>query len=294
MMSVFRRVQLRISALMLPCVVASVTSAVWSETTHRERGCPREMARVGHFCIDRWEISTIDKASRQELSPYYPPHRVLMNRVLDVWQIERTSWGADAAQAFLLPEISQLQRAGRFSPVARSVPNVVPQAYLSRELARKLCESAGKRLCSYAEWQIACRGERGTLFPYGAEYIAGRCNVWRNTHPARVLHGNSSLGHLDPRLNLVVEYDSGALLRPTGTSPACVSRFGDDSVYDMVGNLDEWVDDDPGIFAGGFYARPSNKGCEAKVSSHAPTYYDYSTGARCCRDARDPTVASAQ
>src|SRR5512145_1239366 len=245
--------------------------------------CPTEMARVGNFCIDRWEISTVDGLSQQPLSPYYPPQRVLMNRILDVWQIERNSWGTDAAQSFLLPELSELQRKGRFRAVARSVPNVVPQAYLSRELARTLCESAGKRLCSYAEWQTACRGARSSLFPYGSEYVAGRCNVWRNTHPARVLHGNASLGHLDPRLNLIVEHETGALLRPTGSTPDCVSKFGNENIYDMVGNLDEWVEDEPGIFAGGFYARSTNKGCEAKVSSHAPTYYDFSTGTRCCR-----------
>jgi formylglycine-generating enzyme len=277
--------QLHATVWMLLCLFGFASSVAAAERPRSQRGCPSEMARVGHFCVDRWESSSIDKVTRQELSPYYPPHRVLMNRVLDVWQIERASWGAEPARAFLLPELSRFQRDGRFSAVARSVPNVVPQAYLSRELARKLCESGGKRLCSHAEWQMACRGERGTLFPYGSEYVAGRCNVWRNTHPARVLHGNSSLGHLDPRLNLVVEFDDGALLRPTGTSAACVSRFGDDFIYDMVGNLDEWVDDESGTFAGGFYARPSNKGCEAKVSSHSPTYYDYSTGARCCRDA---------
>lgn len=254
-----------------------------AEPNNGSHRCPSEMARVGNFCIDRWEISTIDGWSQQPLSPYYPPQRVLMNRILDVWQIERNSWGTDGAQAFLLPELSLLQRKGQFHAVARSAPNVIPQAYLSRELARTLCENANKRLCSYAEWQTACRGARGSLFPYGSEYVAGRCNVWRNTHPARVLHGNASLGHLDPRLNLIIEHETGALLRPTGATPECVSKFGNENIYDMVGNLDEWVEDDPGIFAGGFYARSTNKGCEAKVSSHAPTYYDYSTGARCCR-----------
>jgi formylglycine-generating enzyme len=245
-------------------------------------GCPREMVRVRNFCIDRWEISTVDKATRLPLSPYYPPQCSLMNRVLDVWQIERSSWGSEAARAFLLPELSAFQREERFEALAVSLPNVVPQGYLSRELARVACENGKKRLCTYAEWQTACRGERGTPFPYGAEYVAGRCNVWRQTHPAHVLHGNSSLGHLDPRLNLVFEADAGPLLRPTGSTVGCVSRFGSDAIYDMVGNLDEWVDDDQAIFAGGFYARSTSKGCEAKVSSHASTYYDYSTGTRCC------------
>lgn len=39
------------------------------------------------------------------------------------------------------------------------------------------------------------------------------------------------------------------------------------------------------MFLGGFYARSTANGCEAKVTNHASTYYDYSTGVRCCRDA---------
>ncbi len=253
------------------------------EPAAKRLGCPHEMVRVRGFCIDRWEISSIDVTTGRALSPYYPPQRVLMNRVLDLWQIERRSWGSEVAQSFLLPELSTFQRESRFEVKAVSAPNTVPQGYLSRELARRACEATNKRLCTLDEWQVACRGERGTLFPYGPDYVAGRCNVWRQTHPARVLHGNSSLGHLDPRLNLVVEYEGGPLLRPTGATATCVSRFGSDVIYDMVGNLDEWVEDEPGIFVGGFYARSTNKGCDAKVSSHAPTYYDYSTGARCCR-----------
>jgi hypothetical protein len=56
----------------------------------------------------------------------------------------------------------------------------------------------------------------------------------------------------------------------------------------MVGNLDEWVLDERGVFRGGFYARKSDKGCGARISSHGATYFDYSTGARCCQDARGP------
>jgi formylglycine-generating enzyme len=266
-------------------LVGTFASRTGSSESHpgARRGCPSDMVRVQDFCIDRWETSTVDRTSGRPLSPYYPPQRTLMNRVLDIWQVERTSWGSEAAQSFPLPELTRFQREQRFEPRAVSVPGVVPQGYLSRDLARRVCANSGKRLCTLAEWQTACRGERGTAFPYGPSYVAGRCNVWRQIHPARVLHGNSSLGHLDPRLNLVVEYEAGPLLRATGTTATCASRFGNDAIYDLVGNLDEWVDEEPALFVGGFYARSTNKGCDAKVSSHAPTYYDYSTGARCCR-----------
>jgi formylglycine-generating enzyme required for sulfatase activity len=54
-------------------------------------------------------------------------------------------------------------------------------------------------------------------------------------------------------------------------------------IFDMVGNVDEWVDDETGRFAGGFYARATNSGCESQVASHSPLYYDYSIGVRCCK-----------
>jgi len=108
------------------------------------------------------------------------------------------------------------------------------------------------------------------------------CNVYRLIHPAAVLHGSASLGHRDPRLNLVYEGES-PLLRTTGETAACASHWDDDRIFDMVGNVDEWVED--GMFLGGFYSRSTTQGCESKVSVHAPAYYDYSTGTRCCRDA---------
>jgi hypothetical protein len=56
----------------------------------------------------------------------------------------------------------------------------------------------------------------------------------------------------------------------------------------MVGNLDEWVEAERPGFRGGFYARATTKGCEAEVKSHALSYYDYSTGTRCCKDSGVP------
>ena len=41
-----------------------------------------------------------------------------------------------------------------------------------------------------------------------------------------------------------------------------------------------------GLFLGGFYARSTTKGCDAEVSAHSQSYFDYSTGARCCRGAK--------
>ena len=105
-------------------------------------------------------------------------------------------------------------------------------------------------------------------------------------HPAYELHGNSSIGHLDPRLHLVVESTprgNRPLLELTGARSGCTSKNSEGDIHDMVGNLDEWIDDPNGTFVGGFFARSTREGCEAKIENHAPGYADYSLGTRCCK-----------
>lgn len=252
----------------------------------QEKRCPSEMVLVRSFCIDRWEMSTVDKQSGKPLSPYYPPTVRELAGVFDYWTLERRAFGDAAARELPLPELPEWQREHEFSPRAVSKPGAVPQAYVSYPIAKRACEAAGKRLCTEKEWALACGGERGFKFPYGERYQMGVCNVHRQYHPAFVLHGNSSLGHRDPRLNLLVEGEKDPLLRLTGATPKCSSPWNGDAIYDMVGNVDEWVEGEKApAFVGGFYARSTTKGCEAIVDSHAAIYYDYSTGARCCKAA---------
>lgn len=246
--------------------------------------CPAEMVSVRGFCIDRWELSLVDAATGAPLSPYYPPHAKEAEGVFDYWLIEARTLGDSAARALPLPELPAVQQKAAFTPRARSRAGVIPQGYLSYYAAKRACANAGKRLCTEREWVTACGGDSGRKYPYADRYRAFACNVHRPYHPASVLHANASLGHRDPRLNLLFEGDD-PLLRPTAGTPSCVSRWGGDGVYDMVGNIDEWVEGEKGpVFVGGFYARSTTKGCEAKVDVHAPAYYDYSTGGRCCRD----------
>ena len=73
------------------------------------------------------------------------------------------------------------------------------------------------------------------------------------------------------------------LFRQTGATPDCKSEWGSDAAYDMVGNLDEWVDDPKGLFLGGFFSRSTREGCESSISAHPRPYFDYSTGTRCCK-----------
>jgi len=200
------------------------------------RRCSSDMVRVHSFCIDRWEVHTVDAASGEALSPYYPPSSKLAASVRDTWLCEQGTLGNAVARSLPLPELSSFQREHRFEPRAVSEASVVPQGYLSYYTARKACENAHKRMCTKQEWVTACRGQKDTQFPYGDTFRAGRCNVHRAIHPGYVLHASSSVGLLDPRLNLVEEGDD-PLLRLTGATTSCASEWGNDQIYDMVGNL---------------------------------------------------------
>ncbi|MBW2457635.1 MAG: SUMF1/EgtB/PvdO family nonheme iron enzyme [Deltaproteobacteria bacterium] len=236
------------------------------------------------LCVDRYESQLVDGATGVPLSPDYPTTPKLTGHVLSAWSAGHRRTGDLHARAMPLPP---LLRAATAAPkvVARSRVRVVPSGYLTSFVAAKACQAAGKRMCTLDEWKRACRGEQNRDFPYGDDYAHGVCNVYRYAHPAATLHGSAAVGHLDPRLNRVTE--AGApLLRTTGATTRCASRWGDDAIYDMVGNLDEWVDKKGGAFAGGFYSRSTRSGCSAAISVHPRRYLDYSLGTRCCLSPR--------
>jgi formylglycine-generating enzyme required for sulfatase activity len=235
------------------------------------------------LCVDRFEAHLVDVNTGARLSPYYPPEGPKAVMLERRWR-ELAGTGTELEHATKLPELPAHQRRRGAAARAVSAKGAVPQGYASGKDAGAACERAGKRLCTRAEWVRACRGEADRPFPYGARYEQGRCNVFREAHPALLLWGDPSRNHTDPRLNLVSS-SKGPLLRRTGATASCASRWGDDAIFDMVGNLDEWVDDPEGTFLGGFYARSKKDGCASAVSSHGVEYADYSTGIRCCRDA---------
>ncbi|WP_437897086.1 hypothetical protein [Sorangium sp. So ce124] len=255
--------------------------------------CPADMVAVdgGRFCVDRFEAMLVDGATGQALSPDYPSTPNLLELTLADWSTGLRRIGDVHARAFPLPLLAPWQRGRAIAALARSRSGVRPSGYVTGLVAESACAAAGKRLCSVEEFVTACRGEDDTLYPYGDTFEEGACNVYRPAHPAALLHGNASIGHLDPRLNRVRSARE-PLLRETGGSPRCRSRWGSDAVYDLVGNLDEWVSEPGGAFAGGFYSRSTRAGCEALVTVHPRSYLDYSTGVRCCQDGPSPAVTA--
>jgi hypothetical protein len=171
---------------------------------------------------------------------------------------------------------------GAAPPAARSLRGAVPQAYISGVQAGAACAAAGKRLCTDAEWLRACGGPAGTTYPYGDTLAPGACNDARAVHPAVEYFGTT-----DPSIWSMLDHpcldqlpDS---LDPAGANAACVAAEG---AYDLMGNLHEWTADPAGTFRGGFYVDTviNGPGCLYATTAHDASYWDYSTGFRCCAD----------
>jgi hypothetical protein len=157
---------------------------------------------------------------------------------------------------------------------AVSTKKVYPQGYISAVQAGKACERSGKRLCKATEWKTACRGPSQTTYGYGSEDRPGVCN----DHGRRSVTSYGWKQMNNPAANQL----PGTLAR-TGEHDGCTNGYG---VYDMVGNLHEWVADAAGTFQGGFYqdVHQHGDGCDYVTTAHVASYHDYSTGFRCCAD----------
>jgi sulfatase modifying factor 1 len=168
---------------------------------------------------------------------------------------------------------------------AAVAPGQIPQGYVSGDEAAAACAAAGKRLCTSDAWLAACRGPADWTYPYGDAYQSGACNDdYAGDHPVIDFFGSTDVwdaAHLnDPGIN-----QQPGTVAPGGAFAGCVSAWG---VFDLHGNLHEWVDDADGTFRGGFYADAAvnGPGCSYVTTAHVRSYADYSTGFRCCADPR--------
>ncbi len=229
------------------------------------------MAQIDTFCIDRFEAHLVRLDA--DGTAHHHPHN------------QR-------------PEPNQHYRA-------QSRAGVKPQAYVNRQEAAAACVRADKLLCTFRQWRRACQGLEHQRYPYGNTEQPAQCNTgklhllpqWFGRNPAR--------WHYDKHFNAPMLATVPGYLAECGSHAGCISS---DGVFDMVGNLHEWVSTEAsstlvariesegvwrreqpwrpknGLFLGGFFSTRNElgPGCHYTTYAHQPSYHDYSTGFRCC------------
>ncbi|MBN2196285.1 MAG: SUMF1/EgtB/PvdO family nonheme iron enzyme [Polyangiaceae bacterium] len=154
----------------------------------------------------------------------------------------------------------------------------LPLNQQSFDLAGKLCQSLGKRICTESEWNFACEGETMLPYPYGLAREP-KCNQDRDDLFQMI--------EVDGKRKQVLKDNRQA----SRSSSECVSPFG---VYDMVGNLDEPVLREATRYSppfrnslkGGWWMAARNR-CRPATTAHDDYYKDTQIGVRCCADLPD-------
>lgn len=91
-----------------------------------------------------------------------------------------------------------------------------PVVWITQETAKSYCDWRGARLPTDSEWEKAARGADGRIYP------------WGNSFDKNIIYANSK--------GIADGYETTA---PVGKFSLDVSPYG---VYDMAGNVSEWVD----------------------------------------------------
>ncbi len=157
-----------------------------------------------------------------------------------------------------------------------------PSVAVTWDEARDLCAADGKRLCTAEEWTLACEGPERTPYPYGFARDDTACN---QDQPYRV-PDDQAYRNPATRSKEVKRLDQS---EPSGSREQCQSSLG---VYDLTGNVDEWVMNEEGSRNGpeywsglkGGYWGPVRNRCRPITTDHNAWHSGYQIGFRCCKD----------
>lgn len=158
-----------------------------------------------------------------------------------------------------------------------------PDFAMTAYQAEHFCRSIGKRLCTHTEWVGACTGQANLSYGYGTHWQKNTCNDSADHY----------IGVDWSRMNDPIAWKIYAKTlykgTPSGSKPGCCVDEGSDQVFDMIGNVREWVKDPLG---NGGYAFESSfwyatmvgpAGCGFVIRNHSPGFASYEVGTRCCK-----------
>ena len=184
---------------------------------------PLHKVMLKNYLIDQYEVTNADYRTFVEKGGHRPPQSWLDNGFIVSLRMERVREqtveklrGLGSKLFHLDMDTRKMNKAQMLKAIGERLDYIakLPVTYVDWRDANDYCHWQHKRLPSEAEWEKAARGSRGHEFPWGDE--------WK---PAMSNAGSE-------------EWLDG--VAPVGSYPKDRSDFG---VYDMAGNVSEWVDD---------------------------------------------------
>ena len=228
------------------------------------------------FLIDKYEVSNgqykafVQQTKRTEPSAWVQNGYNVREEKLQSFKLETLRWAATQyfkldmntdtmPREAILVELQKIQQQRD----KLSVSNVTWHD------ANDYCRWLGRRLPSEAEWEKTARGRQGLEYPWGNVWDAKKLNI-----------GAQAENEDEPEL-------------PGGSYPDDKSTYG---VYDLAGNVSEWVDDWYKPYPGSDYLHPDynnqhkvKRGGEAGIGHYSLSYFF--RGA--VRNHADPASASS-
>ena len=196
-----------------------------------------------------WDIKTKNKKVKHKFKKY----SIVVLRVMD----EDSAFAYDTMKVVICPKDMVLIKEGKFCIDRYEYPNKrykMPKNNVSYYEAVKICASLGKHLCYEDQWKKACKGKYNYRYSYGMNYKKLRCNTAGNK-------------------DKVVE---------SGIFYKCRSFHG---VYDLNGNLSEWVqtlDGIPKAYGGNYLTEKFNSTCDSYIKVDRNKRF-FHVGFRCCK-----------
>ncbi len=184
---------------------------------------PKHKMMLGEFSIDAYEASNAEYAEFVKAEGVAPPENWLENGYILSLKPEKLAAAPVASLRKVVSKVLKLDVDSRMMKRDEllSVINErlaylgrLPVTYLTWTNANDYCRWQGKQLPTEAQWEKAARGEQGLEYPWGNQWV----NAVSNSGNEQWLDGSA----------------------PVGSYPGDKSPYG---VYDMGGNVSEWVAD---------------------------------------------------
>ena len=184
---------------------------------------PLHKVTTADYYLDRYEVTYEEFAEYVLEARVLPPENWMTNGYILSLKPEKIK---NAPTAVLKKVVSQVLKLDVDSRIMSrdelmsiiherlNYMGALPVTYVTWRDANNYCQSKGKHLPTEAQWEKAARGYKGIEYPWGEQWVDAASNS-----------GNE-------------QWTDGAA--PVGSYPQDKSPFG---IYDMGGNVSEWVAD---------------------------------------------------